>query len=497
MTAVASESKWASIADELHPSGRAFIDGKLVEAASGRTFTKSSPVDGRSLASVAEGDEQDVDAAVRAARASFESGVWSACAPRDRKTVLLRLAALIHERREQLAVLSTLEMGKPVSDSLGEVELVVQCITYYAEAIDKVYGEVGPTRPDSLALVLREPIGVIAAVTPWNYPLLMPAWKIAPALAAGNSMVLKPAEQAPLSSIALGELAAEAEIPAGVLDIVPGFGETAGAAVGRHMDVDAVAFTGSGEVGKAFLRYAGESNMKAVSLECGGKSPHVVLADAPDLGAAAEAAAEGIFINAGQMCNAGSRIIVERQVEQEFVGQLLNASAKWAPRHPFESDARMGAMVDEVQRNRVEEYIETGRTEGATLLTGGGRALEETGGLYLQPTIFSDAQNGMRIAREEIFGPVVTILTADDVEEAIRTANSTDYGLAAGIWTRDIARAVRAARAFRAGNVYVNCYDRGDIALPFGGYKQSGIGVDKSLHALEKYTKYKSVWIQT
>jgi 4-guanidinobutyraldehyde dehydrogenase / NAD-dependent aldehyde dehydrogenase len=308
--------------------------------------------------------------------------------------------------------------------------------------------------------------------------------------------VLKPAEQTPLCAIRLAELAAAAGVPAGVLNVVPGFGPTAGAALGRHPDVDLISFTGSSEVGKAFLRYSGESNMKPFSLECGGKSPNVILADAPSLRVAAEATAAGVFVNAGQMCNAGTRLVIERSVHDEFLEHLRHAAEPWRPRHPFSEDARMGGLVDETQLDRVLAYVEAGVSEGARLATGGTRALEDTGGLYVDPTVFTDATNDMRIAREEIFGPVLTVLPVDDPESAVRVANDTTYGLAAAVWTRDVSRAHRIARSLRAGNVYINTYDRGDISMPFGGYRESGIGVDKSLHALDKYTRLKSVWVE-
>jgi acyl-CoA reductase-like NAD-dependent aldehyde dehydrogenase len=495
MSTTADPTTWAAQADQLSVSGQMFINNNAVDARSGKTFDKHSPVDGRHLAAVAEGDKDDVDDAVRAARAAFEGGDWPRLAPRERKNLLLGYADRIRAARDELAVLSTLEMGKPIGDSLGEVDAVVQCIAYYAEAIDKTYGEIGPTPQDSLTLITREPAGVVGAVTPWNYPLLMPAWKIGPALATGNTMVLKPAEQTPLSAIRLGELAAEAGIPAGVLNVVTGFGETAGAAVGLHMDVDVISFTGSGEVGKFFLRYSGESNMKAVWLECGGKSPNVVLADAPDIARAAEAIVGGVFVNAGQMCNAGTRLVVEESVREDLLGRLVDAAKPWQPIHPFHDGARMGAMVDENQMNTVLGYIDAGRKDGATLVTGGNRALTETGGYYIEPTIFTDAKNDMRIAQEEIFGPVLTVIGVDNPEEAVKVANDTSYGLAAAVWSRDITRAHRIARALRAGNVYINTYDRGDISVPFATFKQSGIGVDKSLHAMDKYTRLKTTWV--
>jgi 4-guanidinobutyraldehyde dehydrogenase / NAD-dependent aldehyde dehydrogenase len=495
MSTTADPTTWAERSEQLSPSGQLFIDNQSVDARAGRTFEKRSPVDGRHLADVAEGDAEDIDAAVRSARAAFEGGDWPKLAPRERKTLLLGYAERILAAKEELAVLSTLEMGKPVGDSLGEVDLVAQCIAYYAEAIDKTYGEIGPTPQASLTLITREPAGVVGAVTPWNYPLLMPAWKLGPALATGNTVVLKPAEQSPLCGIRLGELAAEAGLPPGVLNVVPGFGETAGAALGRHMDVDVISFTGSGEVGKFFLRYSGESNMKAVWLECGGKSPNVVLADVPDIARAAEAIAEGVFVNAGQMCNAGTRLVVEESIRDDLLGRLVDAAKPWAPVHPFEAGSRMGAMVDEEQLKRVLGYIEAGKKDGAKVATGGNQTLTETGGYYVEPTIFTDARNDMRIAQEEIFGPVLTVIGVDDPEQAVRVANDTTYGLAAAVWTRDITRAHRIARALRAGNVYVNTYDRGDISVPFATFKQSGIGVDKSLHAMDKYTRLKMTWI--
>jgi acyl-CoA reductase-like NAD-dependent aldehyde dehydrogenase len=494
MATTIDATTWEARSEQLTLVGDAFIGNDSVPARSGQTFEKRSPVDGRHLADVAAGDAADVDEAVRAARKAFED-TWAALAPRDRKALLLDYADRIADAKEELALLVTLEMGKPIADALSEVDYTVQCIAYYAEAIDKLYGEIGPTGPDSLTLVTREPAGVVGAVTPWNYPLLMPAWKLGPALAAGNAVVLKPAEQTPLSGIRLGELAAAAGLPPGVVNVVPGFGETAGQAVGRHHDVDVISFTGSGEVGKFFLRYAGESNMKAVWLECGGKSPNVVLADTPDLDQAAEQIAGGVFVNAGQMCNAGSRLIVDRSIGDEFLDRLVRAAEPWRPGNPFQAETRMGAIVDGTQLTRVLSYIESGKQEGARLATGGNQTLTETGGNYVEPTIFADATNDMKIAREEIFGPVLSVIPADDPERAVAIANDTQYGLAAAVWTRDISRAHRIARALRAGNVYVNTYDRSDISLPFATFKQSGVGVDKSLHAIDKYIRLKTTWI--
>jgi gamma-glutamyl-gamma-aminobutyraldehyde dehydrogenase len=473
---------------------QAFIDGRYVDAIAGATFDCIYPGDGELIGHVAACDEKDIDVAVRSARKAFESGVWSRMAPQERRKVLLRFSELILAHREELARLETLNVGKPFLNALnGDIPSAASCIGWFGEAIDKIYGEVGPTPHDLMAVVTREPLGVIGAVVPWNYPLSMAAWKLGPALAAGNSVILKPAEQSPFTALRIAGLAIEAGLPTGVLNVVPGYGETAGQALGRHMDVDCLTFTGSTEVGKLFMRYAGESNAKRVSLELGGKSPQVVLADC-DLDAAAAGVSAGIFANAGQVCNAGSRLVVEEKIKDALLERIVKHATALRQGDPFDPETKIGPLVSREQYDRVLSYIEHGRKAGAVVATGGAKALPETGGYFVQPTVFDAVRNDMRIAQEEIFGPVLSTISVQNAEEAVAVANDTIYGLAAGVWTNDIRKAQRAAKAIRAGVVWVNCFDRGNMSVPFGGFKQSGHGRDKSLHAIDKYTDWKAVW---
>ena len=496
MAIEADVNEWRRRAAELTFRNRAFIDGKFVDAVSGETFDCASPIDGRVLTSVVSCGEKDVDLAVAAARRAFEKGLWRNMAPKQRKKVLQRLADLLIENTEQLALLETLDMGKPIRFSTAvDIRTAAESIRWSAEAIDKLYGEVAPTSPDVLALVTWEPVGVVGVVVPWNFPLIMAAWKVGPALAAGNSIVLKPAEQSPLSAIWLAELAMKAGVPEGVLNVVPGFGHTAGRAIGLHRDIDFVGFTGSTEVGKMFLTYSGQSNMKGLSLECGGKSPNIVFSDAPSLDAAAKAAAFGIFFNQGEMCTAGSRLLVQKGIKDEFLARVVAIGKTMQAGDPLDPKVKMGAIVDEKQMNRVLGYIREGVSAGASLAMGGSQVRSETGGFYVEPTIFDEVRSDMTIARDEIFGPVLSVLSFDDVEDALRIANDTIYGLGAGVWTRDLGTAHQMSRRLESGTVWVNCYDASDDTVPFGGFKQSGIGADRSMHALKKFSQLKTSWI--
>lgn len=477
--------------------GRALINGERVRAADGQVFDCASPVDGRILTQVARCSQADVDDAVAAGRRAFEDRRWSGMSPAQRKRTMIRFADLVQQHGDELALLETLDMGKPVKYARSvDVNSAANCIRWYGEAIDKVYDEVAPTPSTALALITREPVGVVGVIVPWNYPMIMAAWKIAPALAAGNSVVLKPSEKSPLTALRLGDLALEAGIPAGVLNVVTGFGPEAGSPLALHMDVDCIAFTGSTRVGKQIHVMAGQSNLKRAWTELGGKSPNIVFADCPDLDRAVEASIGSIFFNQGESCNAPSRLFVEESIKDRFIEKALALMPAYAPANPTLPDTVMGALVDQIQMNTVLRYIESGKSEGAKLIAGGERALTETGGCYVQPTIFDGVKSSMTIAREEIFGPVLAVMSFNDVADVVREANSSIYGLQAGVWTRDLNKAHGVARALRAGTVHVNQYDEDDITVPFGGFKQSGVGRDKSLHAFDKYTECKTTWIR-
>ncbi|KIC09220.1 aldehyde dehydrogenase [Leisingera sp. ANG-M1] len=487
---------WKSRAAALNFRGQAFIDGKFVDAASGKTFGSVNPATGEVLAQVAECDEEDVNRAVAAGRRAFEDGRWSRMAPGERKAVMLKLADLIRENLEEMALLDSLDMGKLVTDAATvDAPGSAHFFQWYAEAIDKVYDEVAPTGPGDLALVSRVPLGVVGAVTPWNFPLDMATWKAAAALAAGNSVVLKPAEQSPLSALRLAELAAEAGLPDGVFNVVPGYGVTAGKALGLHMDVDCLAFTGSTGIGKMFMQYSGQSNLKQVWPETGGKSPNLVFADCEDLDAAADMAAFGIFFNQGEVCSANSRLYVERSIKDAFVEKLIARAEATQPGDPLDPASKMGAIVDEKQTEGIMRFVEAGKGT-ANLVAGGERVTVEGKGCFVQPTIFDDVSHDNPLARDEIFGPVLSVIPFDSEDEAVAMANDSIYGLAASVWTDNLSRACRVSDKLQVGTVSVNTVDALSAQTPFGGMKQSGFGRDLSLHSLEKYTALKTTWIK-
>ena len=491
------ELNWHQRAKALKIDGRAFINGKRVGAVDGATFECLSPIDNRKLADVASCKAADIDLAVISARAAFNDRRWAGLSPRERKQIMIKFADLIVANRDELALLETLDMGKPITSSLNvDVNSAANSLRWFGEAIDKVYDEIAPTADNTLAMITREPIGVVGAIVPWNYPMLMACWKIAPALVSGNSIVLKPSEKSPLSALKIADIALQAGIPAGVLNVVPGFGAETGSPLALHMDVDCIAFTGSTAVGKKIQIMSGQSNLKRAWCELGGKSPNIVFADCKDLDRAAQASAGSIFYNQGESCNAPSRLLVERSIKDKLIEKILEELKNYQPGDPLDEATNMGAMVDCGQMENVLKYIESGIAQGANLLAGGARVMNETGGFYITPTVFDHVTNNMTIATEEIFGPVLSIITFDTMEEAISIANDTPYGLAAAVWTQDITKAHTVARRLRAGTVHVNSYDEDDITVPFGGYKQSGNGRDKSLHALEKYTELKTTWIR-
>ena len=491
-----THSEWKSHAAALQFRTQAFIDGKFVDAASGKTFDSINPATGAVLAQVAECDAEDVNRAVAAGRRAFEDGRWSRMAPGDRKAVLLKLADLIRENLAELALLDSLDMGKLVTDAVTvDAPGSAHFFQWYAEAIDKVYDEVAPTGPGDLALVSRVPLGVVGAVTPWNFPLDMATWKAAAALAAGNSVVLKPAEQSPLSALRLAELAAEAGVPDGVFNVVPGYGVTAGKALGLHMDVDCLAFTGSTGIGKMFMQYSGQSNLKQVWPETGGKSPNLIFADCENLEAAADMAAFGIFFNQGEVCSANSRLYVERSIKDRFVELMIERARATQPGDPLDPASKMGAIVDEKQTQGIMRFVEDGK-KSANLVAGGERVHVDGKGCFVQPTIFDDVSHDNPLARDEIFGPVLSVIPFDSEEEAVTMANDSIYGLAASVWTDNLSRACRVSDRLMVGTVSVNTVDALSAQTPFGGMKQSGFGRDLSLHSLEKYTALKTTWIR-
>jgi len=473
-----------------------FIGGEYQKSFSEKFFENISPIDGKIINKVSFAHQEDIDLAVFKAREAFQKGYWSNLPPGHRKKILLKFAQLLERDRLQLSLLDTIDMGKTINDTYNaDLPTSIDNIEWYAEIIDKLFDDISPSSKDYMGLITKEPIGVVAAIVPWNYPLWMAIWKIAPALITGNSVILKPAEQSPMSAIKIGALLSEAGVPDGVFSVLPGDGLITGKSLCLHNDVDCVAFTGSGEVGKLVLQYSGQSNMKRVQLECGGKSPNIIFADCADLDVAAEASAYAIFGNQGEVCSAGSRLIIQKEIEKDFINRVLKISKKMQPGDPFDPESFAGAIVNNEQLEKINKYVIIGKDEGAKIESGGNITMKDTGGCYFEPTIFTNVNNKMRIAREEIFGPVLTTLTFSNYEEAISIANDSQFGLAAGVWTKDINKAIKASREIRAGTVYINNYEEGmDSTIPLGGYKQSGIGRDSGYQALDNYLQVKSTW---
>ena len=488
MTDLLTHAEYLAIADDLNLPQNAFIDGKFRPAKSKDCFDSINPATGKTIARMAACAAADVDFAVKKAREAFADGRWSRLHPAERKQILIRLAKLIQRNRRELAVMESIDSGKPIHD-IETVDLpeTINCLIWHAEAVDKIYDQTAPVGEDAVAMVVREPVGVVGCVLPWNFPMLMMAWKIGPALAAGNSVVLKPAEQTSLTALRIAELAFEAGLPRGVLNVVTGMGPEVGEPMGRHMDIDMLSFTGSTETGRRFLNYSAESNLKKIVLECGGKNPAVVLEDAEDLDLVAEHVVNGAFWNMGENCSACSRLIVHEAVKKELMQRIVARASNWKTGDPLDPRHHLGALVDEEHFNKVSSYLKKGKA-----LVGGDTAE----GRYVFPTVIDEVKTGDKLAREEVFGPVLAVITVRSTEEAIAIANDTDYGLAASVFSANGKRALRAAREIRAGTVTVNCFGEGDITTPFGGYKQSGFGGrDNSLHAHDQYTELKTIWV--
>ena len=493
-----THQEWKQRAESLSIDGRAFIAGQRCTAASNETFNTLNPATGKVLAEVALCDASDLERAVVAAREAFESGVWSKAAPAHRKAVLSRLAQLIEEHAEELSLLEALDAGKPIGECLAlDIPEAAACIRWHAEVTDKRYDALSPSGSNVVSMITREPIGVVGAVLPWNFPALMLAWKIGPILSVGNSVIVKPAAQTSLSTLRIADLALEAGVPAGVFSVVTGSGQVVGQGLGYHPDVDLIAFTGSTETGKRFLHYSADTNLKRVVLECGGKNPQIILPDVANLDTIAEQAVAAAFWNMGENCSSGSRMLVPSSMKAALLEKMLAVLDGWKLGDPLDPEVKVGALIEQRHYEKVLGHIEQAKAEGAHLVCGGNAVLVETGGWFVEPTIFDNVTPQMSIAVEEVFGPVLSVIEYTDVEEAIRIANDTCYGLAASLWTDNVNNAHKVAARIRAGTVTVNCFGEGDLSTPFGGFKQSGFGGrDKSVYAHDQYCELKTTWLK-
>ncbi|HIF5690967.1 TPA: aldehyde dehydrogenase [Vibrio parahaemolyticus] len=489
-----TQEQWIELKNNLNIENRAYINGEYSAALTGQTIPVVNPATDEIFTEIARCQSEDVDLAVSYARQAFQSGIWSESSPVHRKAVLKQFADLIDQHQEELALLETLDTGKPISHSFStDIPGAANSLRWYAEAIDKVYGEVAPTEKDVHAYISHQPIGVVAAVVPWNFPLWLACWKLGPALAAGNSVILKPSEKSSLTAIFLGQLASQAGLPTGVFQVVTGFGHEAGDALAKHQDVDCIAFTGSTRIAGQLMVSSGESNLKRVFAEAGGKNANIVFEDCDDLDRAAAEAAAGCFYNQGEVCVAATRLLVHESIKDQFIEKVIQASKAFTPKDPMDPSSSMGALIDQDHKSKVLEYISLGESEGANVRCGGD---VDGQGAFVSPTILDNVDNKMRVAQEEIFGPVLCVIPFKDEAQAIEIANDSKYGLGAALWSSNINRVHRVAKRLQAGSVWVNNYNEGDMTVPFGGFKMSGNGRDKSLHAIEKFTETKTTWIR-